>query len=137
MFIYVKYVMRWSHPHLSLSLLMKSEVCLDILRHMLHRPPHMSTIFVETTQHHRALKHADKECRHLVRVHALANLLSFDPPGRNARNGGAPVIHRPASALSQRRVSLPGLNSGSEDRAPTCYRRALHNRRKDTNTSHQ
>src|SRR5947207_7812877 len=125
------------HPHTFLSLLMKSEVCLDILRHMLHGPPHMSTIFVETAQHHRAPKHADKECRHLVRVHALANLLSFDPPGRNARNGGAPVIHRPASALSQGRVSIIGLNSGIEDRATTCYRRVIHNRLKDRKNCHQ
>src|SRR5437764_15036355 len=98
---------------------------------MIGGPLHMYRIFVETTQHNRALQRGNKDRRYLVCVYSRANLLALYAFVHNTMNGGAPTIHGGSRTVSQRLVGIIRLYSPIENPAATGNRRVFYDPLKD------
>src|SRR2546421_9414259 len=98
---------------------------------------HMRWIFVEITQHNRALKRGNEDRRHLVCVHPWADLLALYAFVHNTMNGSAPTIHGFSGPPSQRLVGIICLNRRIENRAAASNRRIFYDPLKDRDKSQE
>jgi hypothetical protein len=76
-------------------------------------------VFVEITEHNRALKRDNEYRRYLICVYSGANLLALYTFVHDPMNGAAPTIHGGSSAVAQCLVGIIRLNRSIENRAAT------------------
>src|SRR2546426_1692297 len=80
---------------------------------------HVHGVFVEITQHNRALKRDNEYRRYLICVYSGTNLLALYTFVHDPMNGAAPTVHGGSSAVAQCLVGIIRLNRGIENRAAT------------------
>src|SRR5438128_1107908 len=98
---------------------------------------YMYGIFVEITQHNRALKRGNEDRRYLVHIDARANLPALYAFVYNAINGGAPIIHGGSRTVSQHHVGVIRLNCRIENWAAADNRGGFDDPLKDGDESQE
>ncbi len=105
--------------------------CLDILVDMVGGTLHVYGVFVEITQHNRALKRGNEDRRYLVSIYSGTNFLALYAFVHDTMDGGAPIIHGGSRAVSQHLVGIIRLDCGIENRAATGNGRVFDDSLKD------